>query len=556
MNSTEQSPLPGPAPGLACAYLPHFALQLLGRRDPACLQHPAVVVSEDRPQGLVREANRLAQAARILPGMRYAAALALCADLRAGVIEEEQELAAAGELVERLRRLSPRIEPSSEEPGVFWLDTSGLSGLWPDLQRWAEAVRDELAVAGLVGAVAIGWSRFAVYAIARQLRGVLLLADPQEEAQRLAQVRLAALGAALGLPPGLRDTLALLGIHTLGQFLRLPPEDLRERYGKPAWLLHCRARDQLTEPLRPDLPAPPLQLHRDVEPPDDQRDRLLFIAKGLLVELLKTAAAQHNSVAVLHLRLELERPWRNRQRDSSAPAPRRDSATPPGLPDAQLINTQVQTAEPSLYEPQWIDLLRLRLDALVLPARVERLGLRAQVVPATAHQLRLWQLLAEAGGLARRDLLAATEALTKLGAALGDHAVLRAEPRPAHLPEARFRWLPWQGPLPAARVPQPQDQLPTQHSAQLLPPRPLMRRWFSKPQPLPSRPKHEPDGWLLADWRQGAVAKLWGPFKLSGGWWTREVRRDYWYVLTERGDLLWVFYDHVRKLWFLQGIVS
>lgn len=547
-DSSPQSPVEGSAPVLACAYLPHFALQLLGRRDPACLQHPAVVVSEDRPQGLVREANRLARAARILPGMRYAAALALCADLRAGVVEEEQELAAAAELCERLRRLSPRIEPSGQEPGVFWLDASGLGGLWPDLQRWAEAVKEDLAAAGLQGAVAVGWSRFAVYAIARQLRGVLLLPDQQTESEKLAQVRLAALGAALGMPPNLRDALALLGIHTLGQFLRLPPEDLRERYGEAAWLLHRRARDQLIEPLRPDLPAPPLQLHRDVEPPDDQRDRLLFIAKGLLVDLLKTAAAQHNSVAVLHLRLELERPWRNRQRDGGTLATKRDTTAAPALPPGQLIHTQVQTAEPSLYEPQWIDLLRLRLDALELPARVERLGLRAEVIPATAHQLRLWQLLAEAGGLARRDLQAATEALTKLAAALGDHAVLRAEPRPAHLPEGRFRWLPWQGPLPAARVAH-KPQLPA-------PLPPLMRRWFSKPQPLPSRPKHEPDGWLLADWRQGAVAKLWGPFKISGGWWTREVRRDYWYVLTERGDLLWVFYDHVRKLWFLQGIVN
>lgn len=546
-NSDRPGPLGEQNPVLACAYLPHFALQLLGRRDPACLQHPAVVVSEDRPQGLVREANRLARAARILPGMRYAAALALCADLRAGVVQEEQERAAASELVKRLRRLSPRVEPSSEEPGVFWLDASGLGGLWPDLQHWAEAVREELAAAGMLGAVAVGWSRFAVYAIARQLRGVLLLADLQDETQRLAQVGLAALGASLGMPPSLRDALALLGIHTLGQFLRLPPEDLRERYGESAWLLHRRARDQLIEPLRPDLPPPPLQLHRDVEPPDDQRDRLLFIAKGLLVELLKTAAAQHYSVAVLHLRLELERPWHNRQRDGGPPAPKRDAAAASVLPPGQLIHAQLQTAEPSLYEPQWLALLRLRLDALELPARVERLGLRAEVAPATAHQLQLWQLLAEAGGLARRDLQAATEALTKLCAALGDQAVLRAEPRPAHLPEARFRWMPWQGSLPAARVPPAQQP-------QLS--RPLMRRWFSKPQPLPSRPKHEPDGWLLADWRQGAVAKLWGPFKLSGGWWTREVRRDYWYVLTERGDLLWVFYDHVRKLWFLQGIVN
>jgi protein ImuB len=570
------------APPLACAYLSHFALQLLGRRDPACLEHPAVVVSEDRPQGVVREANRLARAARVLPGMRYAAALALCADLRAGVVEDTQERIAADELCDRLRQLSPRVEPSQLEPGVFWLDASGLGGLWPDLQHWAQAIRDELALAGLQGSVAVGWSRFAVYALARQVRGVAVSADPQSERQRLGLVRLNALGAALGLPPALRDALALLGVHTLGQFLSLAPEDLRERYGETALQLHRRARDQLIEPLRPLLPAPPLQLHRDVEPPDDQRDRLLFIAKGLLVDLLKTAASQHSSVASLHLRLELERPWRNRQRDRGQEGPAEKPADSKGksqpLPAAQLVQTAVQTAEPSLYEPQWLELLRLRLDSLELPARVERLGLRAEVVPATAQQLRLWQLLAEAGGLARRDLAAASEALIKLRAALGDDVVLRAEPRSAHLPEARFRLLPWQGALPAAKIP-----------AGIADPPPLVRRLLPRPQVLPSRPKHEPDGWLLADWRQGAVSKLWGPFRFSGGWWGRpaemagqegagrdpagrdpagrdsagsasrgpsEVRRDYWYVLTERGDLLWVFYDHVRKLWFLHGTVA
>lgn len=556
---------PGPPP-LACVYLAHFALQLLGRRDPACLQHPAVVVSEDRPQGLVREANRLARAARILPGMRYAAALALCADLRAGVVDAAQEQRAVDELSACLRQLSPRVEPSAEEPGVFWLDASGLGGLWPALQDWAQAIRDALALLGLQGSVVVGWSRFAVYALARQVRGAAVSADPLSERQQLGAVRLSALGTALGLPPALRDALALLGVHTVGQFLRLPPEDLRERYGEPALQLHRRAGDLLIEPLRPQSPEAPLQLHRDVEPPDDQRDRLLFIAKGLLVELLKRAAKQQHSVAALHLRLELERPWRSRQRDRGDPdraGPRRGAPGDPALPAAQLISTAVQAAEPSLYEPQWFELLRLRLDSLALPARVERLGLRAEVVPATAQQLRLWQLLAEAGGLARRDLTAASEALVKLRAALGDEAVLRVEPRSAHLPEARFRLQPWQGGLPAAKVP-----------ADLVEPPPLMRRLLPRPQVLPSRPKHEPDGWLLADWRQGAVSKLWGPFRFSGGWWGRpgdaaakeaggeggrgsgEVRRDYWYVLTERGDLLWVFYDHVRKLWFLHGIVA
>jgi protein ImuB len=47
-----------------------------------------------------------------------------------------------------------------------------------------------------------------------------------------------------------------------------------------------------------------------------------------------------------------------------------------------------------------------------------------------------------------------------------------------------------------------------------------------------------------------------GPYVLSGGWWVRPVHREYYYARTERGDLLWVFYDRPRRRWFLQGGVE
>jgi len=499
---------------------------------PDCLENPAVVVAEDRPQGVVREVNRLARAARILPGMRYAAALALCADLRAGVVEARDETLAALELAELLRQFSPRVEPSSEEPGVFWLDTAGLGLLWPDVRVWARAVADALRLAQMRAAVVVGHARFATYAVARHFQGVHVIETVERQADLVDRVHLASLGAALGLPPAARDALAMLGIHTLGQFLALPAEGLRERHGEPAWSLHQRARDRVAEPLRPVLPAAPLELARDIAPPDDQRDRLLFVAKGLLVELLRRVADQRQSVAALHLRLELERPHRDRKRDD------------PGYREAApVVETAVRAAEPTLYEPQWLDLLRIRLDATRLPARAERMTLRAETQPATASQLRLWQLLAEAGGLTRRDLAKGAEALAQLRAAFGDEAVVVASLQPCHLPEAQVRLHPAHA-LPSPRPPEPVPELP------------LVRRLRSAPLRMPTRPKHEPDGWLLGDWRMGAVVRLWGPFRRSGGWWVRQVQRDYHYALTERGDLLWVFYDEVRRLWFQAGEVG
>ena len=38
-----------------------------------------------------------------------------------------------------------------------------------------------------------------------------------------------------------------------------------------------------------------------------------------------------------------------------------------------------------------------------------------------------------------------------------------------------------------------------------------------------------------------------------GGWWVREVQREYQFILTRRGELLWVYNDKRRRRWFLQG---
>jgi protein ImuB len=84
----------------------------------------------------------------------------------------------------------------------------------------------------------------------------------------------------------------------------------------------------------------------------------------------------------------------------------------------------------------------------------------------------------------------------------------------------------------------------------------LVRRIFAKPIPLPSQPRTHDDGWLLLGPKYGAVERLSGPYVISGGWWNREIHREYYFAETRRGDLLWVYYDRLRRRWFLQGWVE
>ena len=64
------------------------------------------------------------------------------------------------------------------------------------------------------------------------------------------------------------------------------------------------------------------------------------------------------------------------------------------------------------------------------------------------------------------------------------------------------------------------------------------------------------NGRLLLEPKYGAVEKLSGPYIFSGGWWNREIHREYYFAETRRGDLLWIYYDRVRRRWFLQGYIE
>ena len=116
----------------ACVDVPELPLQLLLRREPAWGSGPVAVVADDRPEGVVRHVNTAARRCRVLPGMRYAEALSLCASvagrtgggvegttddragsggLQAAVVDDREVADAVVEITETLRRFSPAVEP-------------------------------------------------------------------------------------------------------------------------------------------------------------------------------------------------------------------------------------------------------------------------------------------------------------------------------------------------------------------------------------------------------------------------------------------------------------
>ena len=246
---------------LACVHISALPLQLLLRRRPDWRKGPTAVVTHDRPHSPLLWVNENARALNVLPGMKFSSALSFAQDLCAGEVPSEEIESAQKELLSLFWQYSPEVEPSDNSPGVFWLNLAGLELLWPTLRHWGETLLKALSKEKYEAHLVIGFSRFGTLAVAcagamqqheksSQYESVSnpkfwTFEDFETEKSHARQVRL----DRLHLPPKKRERLARLGIHTLGDFLQLPPAGVLRRYGPKLYELHRMASYDLDLPL-------------------------------------------------------------------------------------------------------------------------------------------------------------------------------------------------------------------------------------------------------------------------------------------------------------------
>jgi protein ImuB len=526
---------------IACLNLPEFPLQLLLRRHPEWSGHAVAVVDRDAAQGLILWSNERARESRILPGLRYASALSLLPSLRAGVVARPDIDAAIASLTGQLRFYTPDVEPSHDEPGVFWLGASGLSLLYPSLVRWAELIRDEATRAGFRAAVVVGFTRFGTCALAKTVAAAIanaggaetgpgrakhgpggeatgparagqpcVLESPADERSGAARVPL----ARLSLDPAVRDTLERLGITTLGGFLALPANGVRTRFGEEAHRFHRAASGDLATPLQPAPPPEPLASSVHLDDPETSLERLLTVVERELRSLARSLDEHGRVLAAVATQLVFD--------------------------DGTRTAERLQPASPTLDLAQIVELLRLRL-ASVLAAHANARGvtdlhLECEGAAAAHAQSELF------AAKPPRDSAAAARAMARVRAELGDDAVVRAVLRDAHLPEARFAW----ERVDAVAPPKPR--------AVRTPP--LVRRIHARALPFSPGRHRDAQAELIRHIDEGTVRETLGPYIVAGGWWTREVQREYYFVRIATGRVLWMYYDRRRMGWFIQGEVE
>ena len=489
---------------LACINLPAFPLQLLLGRYPQWRLFPVAVVSRETAQGEIWMASPQAQARGVLPGLSIAAAMGLCPNLRAKAVSQKDIEETKKRVLMGLRSFSPKIEADNGS-GAFWLQASGMERLYSSLEIWAQGIRKTLRAMGFEAVVVVGFSRLGTFALARgDGLKTMVLQDPEQESLAVRAVPL----AHLELPPWVTTELKKLGKTTVGDLLQLPAGGLLERYGPLVYRLRSVATGTSQEPMVPVILDDPHGVHLDLDAPEADAIRLTFYVKRILSTLLSGIADCHETLDRLEIHLALD--------------------------DGTRTVEVVRPAQPTLNAAQLIDLVRLRLGNSSLDAGVVAIQLRAATVKATTTQLSLFQKRP------RRDLASADRALARLRAEFGTKSVVRLKLQAGHLPEAQFSFEPME------HVIFPE----VTHRGQ----RSLVRRIFVRPVPINVHPVGHGTAYCAAAGIEGVFQKTGGPYILSGGWWNREIHREYYFTQNEKGQVLWMYRDKRRGgRWYLHG---
>ena len=518
----------------ACLRVPELPLAAELRARPELAERPFAIASGPGPRAELVAVSAEAARRGVRRLMSVAHARAICGDLRVRVASPALEQAARAALLDAALSFSPRASLAPPAPGAYaaeaavTLDASGVtspsvrlrspsarcaaSGLAEERERgWASALVARAERLGLPAAVAVASSRSVAHLAARQLpSGDSLVLPPGSETAFLAPLPIDLLDP----DDTLAEALTRFGVRTVRDLLTLPRRGLAARLGPSALRLIARVRGEETEVPLPVPAAGRLAEAIDLEFPIDRLEPLVFALRGLLSRLRDRLEARRLACSDLFLTLDLEGGKRDARRIGVA------------APTLDLLVLMRQTRHVLETHPPAAPVVGAALESEGRPARTDQLDLFR---PPGPHPAVLGRTLAELESLCGSGRVGAPQAADD------------------HRPDA-FGLHPFQPGRAAA-------QRPTADPAE--PPRtPLAVRALRPPVPadvsvIRGRPER-----IRSAVANGEVVRLAGPWRTTGGWWSREQRFAYdsFDVQTGDGVVARLRFDHIRKVWHIDAV--
>lgn len=457
----------------------------------------------------------MAFAAGVRPRMSLAHGRALIRANRVLEIphEPDRDAAALAALARWCFRWSPVVR--ADPPDSVLLDITGCEHLFGGEERLAVSVRDELARLRVTARIGVASTVGTAGAVARFGAKPVMLVPAGQERNAIAEFPIAALRA----DHEACESLAEVGVSTVGQLLDLPRCALPSRYGEGLLRRIDQALGFIAEPVHGVVDQEPLWLALELAGGTTQWESIAEGVKRMLCELV--VLLRHREAGACRLAARFTRL------------------------DASPAEITLDVTRPTRARSHLWSLLRPKLERLHLGNGIERIEL---------HALRIGPIVHEQRGIVGIDDDRERECsdaeldqmLETMAARLGPDRVRRAERVPSHRPERAFVTQPALAAVERALPVEIADPPIARPTVLLDPPEPVEVVVLL------------PEGPLLRLWWRGVeriVAACHGPERVGGEWWlARESSRDYFRVQTDKGVWLWVFHEPVGRGWCVHGV--
>ncbi|MDB6042117.1 MAG: hypothetical protein JWM63_668 [Gammaproteobacteria bacterium] len=415
-------------------------------------------------------------------------------------------------LAVRAQRFTPRI--SLVPPDGLVLEVKGSLHLFKGVEGLSRALANECVSMGLKPQLALAPTPLAALVAARVGKPFVVM----DMARLVGQLTPLSL-MALRWPQETLERLALMGVRTIGQALRLPRAGFARRFGTEQLAI----LDRLTG-RNPDLRArfhdrERFRRRRELTYELENHDAILAALAPLLADLGKFLEARQCGVMELECLL--------------------------GHRHAPPTSCVLRLATPLADVCRLTELLGERLNVLALPEPARTCELRSSsLVSRVLSSNHIWQPGEHGGGAGAE----APELIERLRARLGPEAVYGLQVLPGHRPENTWGAT---EPVEVRRQRGASGQKRAAHEVAVHAPWPAFRRptWLlPAPKLLSVR-----DGLPR---RRGPLRLLGEPERIETGWWDGgDIARDYYTAVDIHGVRLWIFRErNPPHRWYLHGV--
>ena len=541
-------------------WFPRLAAERHIRRDPNLGTVPFAVVRDVGQAQVLGSLSVSAQAMGLYEGQPLRDAHAMCADLLTRLSNPHSEAAFLGALHRWATKFSPWV--AREDPDALVLDLTGCAHLFGGEEGVAQQVDQDCADLGLSVQLGIADTLGGAWALARfgghsggdhhrngdaidqEARATRSKAGKRRHWERggaaptvttvpvTDRLRIAAPGkthaalanmpiAALRLEDHTAAQLTRLGLRRVRDLTDQPRAGLARRFGRGLVARMDQALGSLPEPVSPAAAPDRFATRLSLPDPIGLEDDVMAAIDKMLPRLC--AALHSKGRGARTLRFEAYRS------------------------DGTMQWMNVTLAKPSDDTDRIRPLLRMKVEDLDAGYGIDMLRLEAVVHEPIHLRTKVGHL--EAGAAVKARLEAKTgfdDLVGKLGARLGMDAITRVKPADSHIPEKTAT-------VVTAAFSEPTHDWPRRGRR-----RPLMM-WRPEPVLVPDMPRLP----KTFRWRgrDHTVSHQSGPERIAPEWWLddpawRSGQRDYWEVITETGDRLWLYYAHGGAMssgWFCQG---